>query len=62
MYVFKNEAADKVAATQKHATAELFKNVDLSQYKIRGSEDDWRSALTAGTKGIVSLKGFVDCI
>ena len=56
---FQNKAAEEVAASQKKATAELFKNVDLSQYKIRGSENDWLAALNTGNKGIVSVKRYV---
>ena len=51
-----SEAAAQVAASQRKSTAELFKNVDLSQYKIQGSEDDWKVALNTGSKNIVSLK------
>jgi len=39
-------------------TIELFKNSDLSQYAIRGSEDDWKSALATGPHGIISVKRF----
>jgi len=41
---------------------ELFKNTDLSQYAIRGSEDDWKSALAGGPQGIISIKRLLICL
>ena len=41
---------------EKKKKIELFKNTDLSQYVIRGSEDDWKSALATGPQGILSVK------
>lgn len=35
----------------------------LSQYKIKGSEDDWKAALSGNkTKGVISVKGLVDLL
>ena len=52
----KSRAAREVDAAEKKKTVELFKNADLSQYAIRGSEDDWKSALATGPQGIISVK------
>jgi len=52
----KSKAAKEVDAAEKKKTIELFKNTDLSQYAIRGSEDDWKSALASGPQGIISVK------
>ena len=47
---------------QKKAKADLKSTLQaeaaLSQYKIKGSEDDWKAALAAGkTQGVISVKG-----
>jgi len=52
----KSKAAKEVDTVQKKKTIDLFKNTDLSQYAIRGSEDDWKSALASGPHGIISVK------
>jgi len=52
----KSKAAREFDAAEKKKTVELFKNTDLSQYAIRGSEDDWKSALASGPQGIISVK------
>ena len=57
----KSKAAKEVDAAQKKTTIELFKNIDLSQYAIRGSEDDWKSALASGPQGTISVKRLLTC-
>ena len=52
----KSKAAKEVETAEKKKTVELFKNVDLRQFAIHSSEDDWRSALASGPQGIVSVK------
>nr|ALU63749.1 N-acetyltransferase 10 [Haliotis madaka] len=51
------EASDKVKEKQKQEKA-ILTNLDLAQYAVKGSEDDWKVALTNQTKaGIISVKG-----
>ena len=57
----KSKAAKEVDTAEKKKTVELFKNTDLSQYAIRGSEDDWKSALAGGPQGIISIKRLLIC-
>ena len=57
----KSKAAKEVDTAEKKKTIELFKNTDLSQYAIRGSEDDWKSALAGGPQGIISVKRLLIC-
>uniref|UniRef100_T1IXW1 RNA cytidine acetyltransferase n=1 Tax=Strigamia maritima TaxID=126957 RepID=T1IXW1_STRMM len=52
------DKADEDETTSK--TVNRFNVEHLKQYKIKGSEDDWQSALTSGTKGIVSVKGVAE--
>lgn len=53
-----NEAAQEVQKKQEKEAAVL-KGLDLSQYAIQGSEDEWKSALKGGAKNIISVKGWV---
>jgi len=57
----KSKAAKEVDTAEKKKTVELFKNTDLSQYTIRGSEDDWKSVLATGPHGIISIKRLLTC-
>jgi len=57
----KSKAAKEVDTAEKKKTVELFKNTDLSQYAVRGSEDDWKSALAGGPQGIISIKRLLIC-
>lgn len=51
-----NEAAEEIATKQKKDLA-ILKDLDLSQYQIKGSEHEWKSALSGGKKqGLVSIK------
>ena len=50
------EAAEEVAQKQKKEV-ELLKDMDLTQFNIKGSEQEWGDALKGGAKGVVSLKG-----
>jgi len=50
------EAARDVETNQKKSLA-LLKHSDLSQFAIKGSEDDWASALKDSSHNIVSVKG-----
>ena len=48
-----NEAAEQVDKKEK----EVFAHQNLSQYAIKGSDEDWTSALNGGKQaGMVSLK------
>lgn len=50
------EGADEFIEKQKKDAA-ILKDVDLSQFSIRGSEDDWKKALTSGKgSSLVSIK------
>jgi hypothetical protein len=51
-----NAAAQEVEAAQKKELA-ILKDLDLSQYKIKGSEHDWKQALNSGSK-MISIKGY----
>ncbi|XP_062604451.1 RNA cytidine acetyltransferase-like, partial [Saccostrea cucullata] len=48
-------AAEEVEAAQRKELAFL-KDLDLSQYKIKGSEQEWKQALGSGSK-MISIKG-----
>ncbi|XP_046583155.1 RNA cytidine acetyltransferase-like [Haliotis rubra] len=51
------EASDKVKEKQKQEKA-ILTDHDLTQYAIKGSEEDWKLALNSHTKaGIISVKG-----
>lgn len=51
-----NEAAEEISTKQKKDLA-ILKDLDLSQYQIKGSEHEWKSALSGGKKqGLVSIK------
>jgi len=54
-----SKAAREVDSAEKKKTIELFKNTDLSQFAIRGSEDDWKSALATRPHGIISVKRYL---
>ncbi|KFM57636.1 N-acetyltransferase 10, partial [Stegodyphus mimosarum] len=49
------EAAKKIQQQQIEDSKKL-KDLDLSQYAIKGSEDDWEKALHTGRKTLVSIK------
>lgn len=53
-----NEAAKAIEKKQKKDLA-ILKDMDLSQYHVKGSEEDWNKALSAGSKQLVSIKGWV---
>ena len=40
---------------EKMKSQNVLDGVDLSEYKIEGSEKDWEKALKKGTKGLVSM-------
>ncbi|XP_061182821.1 RNA cytidine acetyltransferase-like [Saccostrea echinata] len=48
-------AAEEVEAAQRKELA-ILKDLDLSQYKIKGSEQEWKQALGSGSK-MISIKG-----
>lgn len=52
---FQNRAAQEISEKQKHQ-AQSLKNTDLSQFAIRGSEEDWGAALGKGHTGVISIK------
>lgn len=43
------------AVVEKMKSQNVLDGVDLSEYKIEGSEKDWEKALKKGTKGLVSM-------
>ena len=43
------------AGMEKMKSQNVLDGVDLSEYKIEGSEKDWEKALKKGTKGLVSM-------
>ncbi|KAK3103722.1 hypothetical protein FSP39_021375 [Pinctada imbricata] len=51
-----NEAAKEIERKQKKDLA-ILKDMDLSQYHVKGSEEDWNKALSTGSKQLVSIKG-----
>ena len=53
--LFQDEAAEEVKKEEKKKLA-LLQDQDLSQYAIKGSEQDWGTALAAGKQGLVSVK------
>ncbi|XP_077994185.1 RNA cytidine acetyltransferase-like isoform X2 [Glandiceps talaboti] len=54
------EAAAEIQAKQKKELEQL-KKIDLTQYSIRGEDDDWQSALAPGSaQSIVSIKSSGD--
>ena len=54
--VLQSEAAKEVSDKQKK-DLDVLKGLDLSQFSIRGSEDDWGQALSSGkTGGLISVK------
>ncbi len=59
-YLPQSEAAAEVEAKQQKELK--LAGLDLDQYKIKGSEEDWKSELSArGKAGVISIKGSV-CI
>lgn len=50
-----NAAAKEVEATQKKELA-ILKDLDLTQYEVKGSEHEWKQALSSGSK-MISIKG-----
>ncbi|KAJ8299182.1 hypothetical protein KUTeg_023242 [Tegillarca granosa] len=51
-----NEAAEEISTKQKKDLA-ILKDLDLSQYQIKGSEHEWKSALSGGKKqGLFKMK------
>ncbi|XP_026467544.1 RNA cytidine acetyltransferase [Ctenocephalides felis] len=50
-----NEAAKVLEKKQKKQLAQL-KKENLEQYKIKGTEQDWKAAIAVGSKGIISVK------
>lgn len=52
------EAAEVIKATEQKQKKAFAK--DLSQYVIKGNEDDWGKALKSSQKTLVSIKRFVD--
>ena len=52
-----NEAAGEVLQKQKQEAA-MLSGIDLTNYEIRGSEQDWQKALAGSEekKGLVSVK------
>ncbi|XP_044735745.1 RNA cytidine acetyltransferase isoform X2 [Chrysoperla carnea] len=53
------EAAKELQIKQKKQLDKL-KKENLSQFKIKGSEDEWNKVLTKGGKGIISIKSETD--
>lgn len=53
--VLQNAAAKEVEATQKKELA-ILKDLDLTQYEVKGSEHEWKQALSSGSK-MISIKG-----
>lgn len=51
------EAAKELQIKQKKQLDKL-KKENLSQFKIKGSEDEWNKVLTKGGKGIISIKRY----
>ncbi|GFQ81189.1 RNA cytidine acetyltransferase [Trichonephila clavata] len=49
------EAAKKIQKKQKQDALKL-KDLDVSQYAVKGSEEDWEKALFSGRKALVSIK------
>ena len=58
MYGFQAEAASEVKEKQAKSQKKILQGADLSEFTIRGNEDDWQSALAGqGGKGLISVKG-----
>ena len=56
LFVVQSEAAKEVSEKQKK-DLDVLKGLDLSQFSIRGSEEDWDHALSSGKPaGLVSVK------
>lgn len=55
LIVPQNAAAKEVEATQKKELA-ILKDLDLTQYEVKGSEHEWKQALSSGSK-MISIKG-----
>lgn len=53
-----NEAAKVLEKKQKKQLAQL-KKENLEQYKIKGTEQDWKAAIAVGSKGIISVKRLI---
>lgn len=51
-----SKAAKEIEQKQKKQFDKL-QGIDLRQYAVKGSEDDWQKALEKGAKGTVSMKG-----
>ncbi|GFU22064.1 RNA cytidine acetyltransferase [Nephila pilipes] len=49
------EAAKKIQEKQEQDALKL-KDIDISQYAIKGSEEDWEKALFSGRKALVSIR------
>ena len=54
--IIQAEAADEMTALRKKHDVQVLKDVDLSQYAIKGSEEQWDDNLKKSTKGSVSIK------
>jgi len=56
LFDIQSEAAKEVSEKQKK-DLDVLKGLDLSQFSIRGSEEDWGQALSSGKPaGLVSVK------
>ena len=56
--MLQSEAAAEVEVKQQKELK--LAGLDLDQYKIKGSEEDWKSELSArGKAGVISIKGSV---
>ena len=55
LVIFQSEAAAEVKKQEKKKLASL-EDQDLSQYVIKGSEQNWGKALAAGKQGLISVK------
>lgn len=54
-FCFQQEAGKEFKEQHKKHVASLI-GADLSQYAIKGSESDWKDALTGAGKSIISVK------
>ena len=52
------EAGAQVEKEHNKKTREILKGTDLTQFAIKGTEEQWNSAMANGTeKGTISIKG-----
>lgn len=57
MNISQNEAAKEVADKMKKKDLAVLKDMDLTQYAIKGSEEAWSKALKGTPKqGLISVK------